>query len=387
MTDAKLTYVGPLLKALNFDRPRPAWWRRLPWPFLAVVAAPTLLAAIYFLLIASPRYVSEAHFIVRTPQQGQPSSLGIALQGVGLTNAPSDTFAVHEYIRSRDSLRELSRRFDLPAILGPSGVDIFSRYPRPWESASQEGLHKGFRRFVTAGYDSTTGISVLRVEAFRARDAQAVAEALLVGGEQLVNRLNERASSDAVAEAAQARDEAQTRLAEANRQLTLFRNRERFIDPARTALESSQLIGGLLATVAALKAERSQLAAEAPSSPQLPTLDTRIAAFERQIAAERAKIAGDAGSLAPRIGAYEELMLNRELADKELAAATAALTNAEQHARRQKLYLDRIVNPSLPDKPTQPKRWLAVLTVFASTLLAYAVGWMLYAGVREHRQD
>ena len=58
-------------------------WRRVPLAFLVVVALPTLVTAIYFLLIASPRYVSEARFIVRAASHEQPSTLGVALQGVG----------------------------------------------------------------------------------------------------------------------------------------------------------------------------------------------------------------------------------------------------------------------------------------------------------------
>ena len=196
MSEPKLTFLGPgpdldrLLGSLRAGRVR-----ALPWPFLLVVVIPTLVAAVYFLLIASPRYVSEARFIVRAPNQAQPSSLGVTLQSAGLAPAQTDAFAVHDYIRSRDGLAELNRRYDVPQMLGGRGGDLFSRYPRPWESRSQEGQHKGFQRFVTVGYDSTTGISTLRVEAFRPDDAQALAEGLLQGGEGLVNRLNRRAAA------------------------------------------------------------------------------------------------------------------------------------------------------------------------------------------------
>lgn len=387
MTETKLNYIGPIPKLLTFERDRPAWWRRIPVAALIVIVLPTLLASIYFLLIASPRYVSETQFIVRQAGQSTPSTIGVALQGIGIAPTQTDAFAVHEYIKSRDALRELSRRYDLPAILGPGGADAFSRWPRPWEDRSNEGLYEGFQRFVTVGYDSTTGISTLRVEAFRARDAQALTEALLAGGEQLVNRMNERSAADAVAQAQQAREEARARLAGAQQQLTAFRNREQILDPTLVARESYQLIGGLQAQVAALRAERAQVASEAPNSPQLPTFDARIRAYEAQIAAERANMAGNSESLAPMISVYEDLALARELADRELTQATAAVIAAEQEARRQKLYLDRVVAPSLPDEPAEPKRWLAILTVLASSLLAYGIGWLIWAGVREHRQD
>lgn len=387
MTDSKLNYIGPMPKMLAFEREAPVWWRRIPVAALLVVALPTFLAVIYYLFIASPRYVSEAQFIVRAQGQGAPSSLGVALQGVGLAPTQTDAFAVHRYITSRDSLRELSRRYEVAEMLAPPGTDAFSRFPRPWEGRSQEALYEGFQRFVTVGYDSSTGISTVRVEAFRPQDARVLTEALLTGGEQLINRMNERAAADAVSQARLSRDEARMRLSAAQQQMTAFRNREQFLDPATAASQGSALIGGLLAEVASLRADRAQLVAEAPSSPQLPIFDARIAAYERQISQEREKLTGDAGSLAPKISVYENLVLNREFADRELAQATAAVISAEQDARRQKLYLDRVVAPSLPDEAAEPQRWLAILTVFATSLLIYGVGWLVYAGVREHRQD
>lgn len=387
MTDSKLNYIGPIPKMLAFERETPPWWRRIPIAALLVVGLPTLLAMIYYLLIASPRYVSETQFVVRSQGQNMPTSLGVALQGVGLAPAQTDAFAVHRYITSRDSLAELSRRYEVAQMLAPAGVDAFSRYPRPWEGRSQESLYKGFQRFVTVGFDSTTGISTVRVEAFRARDAQALNEALLGGGEQLINRMNERSSADAVAQARLARDDARARLSLAQQQLTAFRNREQFIDPEAAATQGSELIGGLLAQVASLRADRAQIASEAANSPQLPVFDSRIRAYESQIAAERQRLAGAADSLAPKISVYEDLALSREFADRELTQATAALISAEQEARRQKLYLDRVVAPSLPDEPSEPRRWLAVLTVFATCVLIYGIGWLVYAGVREHRQD
>jgi capsular polysaccharide transport system permease protein len=386
MTEAKLDYLGPAPKLLTSGKTDTPWWKKLPLGFLIVVALPTLIACIYYLLIASPRYVSEARFVVRSPERMQPSGLGVALQGVGITSGHTDAYAVHEYITSRDGLRDLKRRFDVAGIIGRPGADMFSKYPRPWEGRTEEGLYKALQRFVTVGYDSTTGISTLRVEAFRPADAQALTNALLSGGEGLVNRLNERAASDAISEAAQAEAEARANMAAVQQRLTAFRNREGFIDPSLQAAESSQLIGGLLSTLAQLRAEREQLQAEAPASPQLPAIDGRIAAYERQVAAERGKLAGGTSSLAPSVGTYQDLVLERELADRQLAQATAAVVSARQEARRQNLYLERIVSPNLPDKPTMPRRWLAILTVFTSAMLLYAVGWLVWAGVREHRQ-
>lgn len=360
--------------------------REIPAAFFLVVVLPTLIAAIYYLLIASPRYVSEAKFIVRQANQDQPSALGVTLQSVGLSATQSDAFIVHTFLMSRDGLKFLRTRFNVASAWSLPGADVFSRHPRLWESNSEESWYGGYRRYVEVGYDSTTGVSTLRVQAFRARDAQQITQALLQGGEQLVNNLNQRATSDALAEAELTTAEAEARLLKVQGDLTAFRNRERFIDPAQTAEESSQLIGGLLSRLASLRAERAQTAAASPESPLLAPIDGQIRALAAQVEIERGTIAGGMDSLAPKVGIYEGLVLDRELADRALAAATAAEDRARLEARRQKLYLDRVVEPNLPDEPGRPNRWMAVLSVFATCLLFFGVGWLIWAGVRETRQ-
>ena len=384
MADPKLQYRGNLPTKPVRKRVR---IRRLPLAFLVVVGLPTALAAVYYLLIASPRYVSEAHFVVRSAQVSQPSAVGLALNVAGFSMGMNEAFAVHEYLSSRDSLKEIQKKFDLRAILGRRGADPLSRYPRPWDGKSEEALYKAYLRFLTIGYDSGTGISTIKVEAFTPGEAHALNRALLDSGEALINQLNERASANAVRDAERDRAVAVAAADKAKEALTAFRTSAKFIDPRTEAPENTQIIATLAVTIAQMRAERDQLMAEAPSSPQLPPLNRRIAGLERQISEARARMAGQADSLAPKVGTYEDLLLQREIAERRVTQAEAALLSAQQNATRQKLYLERIVEPSMPDKGTEPRRWRSILTVFASALLAYAIGWLVWAGIREHRQD
>lgn len=386
MTNSKLTYLGSLPKAAGRREPL-GWVKKIPLGFTLVVVAPTALAAAYFLVVASPRYVSESRFVVRAPTKQQPSSLGVALSGVGLSTGMPDSFAVHEYLTSRDGLGDINPVLNVRKMYQRPGIDRLSRLPKPFTDGSFETFYKQFNGYISVGYNSSSGISTLRVEAFTPEDAQRINNELLVGGERLVNRMNARATADAVAEAERLVTQNQVRLAEAQGRLTSFRNQERLIDPARTAQAGSELIGELMLQLATLRAERAQVAADAPNSPQLPLLDSRIAAFSRQAEEEKAKIAGNADSLALKISTYERLALDREFAGKLLASAEASLDSAQQDAQRQRLYLDRIVQPNRPDSPTEPKRWLSVLAVLASTLVAYGIGLLLWAGIRESKTD
>lgn len=388
MADAKIEHVGVgRLPNANSESLK-GRFSRVPKGFLIVVALPTVVALLYFFMLSAPRYVSESRFVVRAPDKPQLSGAAIALQGVGIPSAQTDAFIVHEYISSKDSIVDLKRAgLDVEAIVGRKEGDAFFRYPRIGEGRSAEGLHEALGRFSRVGYDARTGISTLKVQAFRPKDAVELNEALLQAGERLVNRLNERSAKDAVAAAEGAYTEAQEKLASVQALMTDLRNHEGFVDPVVAVTESAELIGTLRTQIAQLVAERDQLKREAPGSPLLASIEGRIQAYEQQVTAERRKLTGGPESLTPSLGRYQTLAAERELAERQLAQATAVLLSSRQDASRQKMYLERVVNPNTPQAATEPLRWRGVFVVFISALLIYFVGWLVWAGVREHRQD
>ena len=124
----------------------------------------------------------------------------------------------------------------------------------------------------------------------------------------------------------------------------------------------------------------------APQSPQLPGLDDRIAAYQREINNQESRVAGQTNSLAPKIAEYERLILERDFMGRVLTSAVSSLETARIEARRKRLYLQRIVNPIAADAPILPRRTRSVLIVFMSLLLAYGAVRLVIAGLREHQQ-
>ena len=71
-------------------------------------------------------------------------------------------------------------------------------------------------------------------------------------------------------------------------------------------------------------------------------------------------------------------------ADKQLGTALADLEPARSDALRKELYLERLAQPSLPDKAMEPRRIRSVFTVFLIGMIAWGVGSLVIAAVREH---
>jgi len=109
-----------------------------------------------------------------------------------------------------------------------------------------------------------------------------------------------------------------------------------------------------------------------------------VDAIKRQIELQRLQVAGDATGLADKIERYERLLLEDEFAIRALAQATLSLESARIEARRQQLFLERVVEPGLPDEAIMPRRWSMIGTVFGFNIIGGLVIFLLVTGVREH---
>ena len=156
------------------------------------------------------------------------------------------------------------------------------------------------------------------------------------------------------------------------------------LDPKSASSGPIDLLAQMNTQLASAKAQLAQVMKSSPNSPQIPLFQTRIAALEKLIVEERAKITGDSNSVATALGEYERLEVQRELAEKQLASAFTSLEAARLEAQRQQLYLETIAQPNLADYPLYPQRIVSFATVVAACLVAYGITWLLVAGVREH---
>ena len=350
----------------------------------AIVGLPTLVAGVYYFAIASNLYLSEAKFIVRSPKQVQTSTLGALLQTTGLGRAADDTSAVQDFIMSRDAVRRLEQQDDLRAILGRPQGDLVARFPGILARTDFEALFRRYEYFVSVETDTSTGVTSLDVKAFRPKDAQKIASALLTYSEQLINELNDRSRRDALDTAEREVDRAQEQIAHIQSELTTYRVQQKMLDPKTTSAGVLELIGQMNATLATARTHLAELLKDSPNSPQIPLVKTRIASLEQLIAEERAKLSGENNSVVTALTEYERLTLERELAEKALASAFTSLEAARLEAQRQQLYLEPIAQPNLPDYPLYPKRIASFTMVLVSCLVAYGIVWLLVVSAREH---
>jgi capsular polysaccharide transport system permease protein len=359
--------------------------RRVDRIFVATVLLPTASALLYFGLIASDVYISESRFVVRSPQRQSQTGLSALLQGTGFARAQDDTYSVTDYALSRDALRELDRRLNVRAAYSSPEIDRLQRFPQLDGDASFEALHRHYQKHVAVQYDSVSSITVLTVRAFTAKDARDVNELLLVMGEQLVNNMNDRSRQDLIQVASNEVALAEDKVRQAALALSTFRTDRSVFNPTQQSVLQLQAVGKIQEELLQAEAQLAEMRRLSPSNPQVASMTARVETLRQSVQRESAKVTGSgAGSLAAKAPAFERLTLEKEFADRQLASALGSLELARNEAQRKQLYLERLVQPNLPDVAVEPRRIRSILVVLVIGLISWGVVSLIVAGIREH---
>lgn len=356
-------------------------------PLLLVVGLPTLIAAIYYGLIASDLYYTETRISVRSSGQGTaPSLMSSAMGGIQLGSASIEADSIAEFASSHDAVRQLQEQLDLRSIFTRDEGDFLSRLS---SDASFEDLVKHYQKRVQVVYDQASGIISIGAKTYRPSDSRNILVALNEISEQLVNAFNKRAEEDALRIARSEVERAEARMADVRSELLRFRLSNQELDP-------EQRSGGILAIISQLEAEYARVASEIgesiaymnPDSMQITALRNRLQAIEKQIRAEEERLTGSGGEgdrrYANVLNDYEMLMLERELAHQEYTSAITSLESARIEAQRQQVYLVPIVQPHEAEAALYPRRLENIALVFLASVLVFLVGRLIITGIHDH---
>jgi capsular polysaccharide transport system permease protein len=382
-------YLETTIESLGDVEKPPSLWkrisRRFPIIFIFTVLVPTVLACLYYGLIASDVYISESRFVVRNPQrQSVTAGLGALLQGTGFSRSQDDTYSVHDFILSRDALHELDQEMRVRDAFGSNGVDFINRFPGPVADDSFEAFYRHYRKYVDIEYDTVSSISILYVRAYTAKDARDINDLLLKMGERLVNNLNDRSRQDLIEVAKREVAEAEERDKTAAVALSSYRGSQLVFDPDRQSGLQLQGVAKLQGELLDAEAELAQLRLLSPSNPQIPSLKSRVENLRKTVEAESSKVVGANSSFSVKAPAYDRLLLEKTFADRQLATTLASLEVARNEANRKQLYLERLVQPNLPDTAAEPRRVRNIFTVLLLGIIFWGVSSLVVASIKEH---
>lgn len=359
----------------DFLRRNPLW--------LAALAL-MLLFALYWSALAARRYVSEAHVVVDAVQL--PNSIPAPDFSAALTgaNPPRDILLLRDYLLSTDMLAKLDARLNLRAHYSESS-DPFSRLL--YKDGPFEWFLRHYRSRVSVEYDDTAGVLVILAQAYTPQMAHDIARALVEDGERFMNELAQKLAREQVAFAEREVAASGKRMAQSRQVLLAFQNAQGLVSPGGTVGDISAVVGRLEGERSDLQARRGALEAYlAPAAPDLVQVNEQIRAVDKQLGAQRARLASTTGKTLNRVAEeYDRLAFEASFQLTVYNTAITALERARLDAMRMLKKVSLLQQPTMPQYSAEPGRLYYSALFVLGTLLLTGILSLLIAVIREHR--
>jgi capsular polysaccharide transport system permease protein len=351
--------------------------------FFLLVVFPSIYANWYLHTKAADQYATQLAFTIQSNDAPQVSSIIDVFTG-GAGSTADDAQILSGFIESQNLVQTLDAKLDLRAI--------YNKAPGDWyfslgEDRSIEELVDYWHSMVLVAFDA--GIVEVEVRAFEPLDAQIIAAAVLEESTKLINRLSNEAREDALRDARDYLAETRQRLRDVRLLIGELRSKDQIVDPTIDVTAAMSRVSELQAilTEEQLRLDQLQEFAAAGDS-RIVVAERRIRSLETLIVEERSKIASDGtggDTLSTSVGRFEELAVDRELAEQGYAIALASYENAKAEARRQQRYLTAHIAPTLSQEAQYPERYILGGILIAFLFMGWVVLVMIAYNIKDRR--
>ena len=353
---------------------------------LKIATIVSLVAILYWGMIASDRYVSEAHIMIQKTNvaTGISMDLTAVLAGVSSSNR-SDQLLLRDHLLSVDMLKKIDDKLNLRAHYSGSSIDLFSRMLS--RDSYMEVFHKYYLSMVSVELDNYSGLLVIKSQAFEPNMAYEIAHMMVVEGERYMNTLSRELALEHVDFLQNQIDNMGEKALSARKALLEYQNLKGLISPKHMAQSLSEIIYKLEGELSELKAKKNTaMGYMNPMAPEVVALDYQISAIEKQILQEKSRLVSQNGdTLNVIVEEYQRLEMTAELAQNSYKTALIALEQGRVEAARNLKKVSVLQMPTTPQYPEQPRRLYNISVFILFTLLITGVVKMLAAIVRDHQ--
>ena len=351
----------------------------------SVAALAIIGAIIYWGLVASDRYASEAVVVIERTNMaaGVTMDIGTLISGVAGGNR-SDQLQLRAHLLSIDMLNNLDAKLNLREHYSNTGRDLLSRM---WgRDRDQELFHEHFLSRTSVELDEYSGVLLIKAQAYDAKMAKAIADLLVAEGEHYMNELGHAMARDQVSFLEKQVAEMGEKTLQARQELLAFQNKKGMLSPQAMAEALQGTINRLEAQATELKARRASLLGYlSPEAPGIVDLNLQIQATERQIAEEQARLTSPKGkTLNIAVEEFQRLELAAKFAQDVYQTALVALEKGRIEALRTLKKVSVLQAPSLPQYPREPRRIYNIVVFIIAALILAGILHMLAAIIRDH---
>ena len=345
-----------------------------------------LLAGMYWGLVASDRYVSEAHVIIQQTDMAmvQPMDLSSLF---GMSNAPNraDQLLLRDHLLSVDMLLKLDEKLGLREHYSDRRRDPISRM---WSTdLSQEWFYRYYLSRVSVEFDEYAGVLVIRSEAFSPEKAYAISSMLTEEGERYMNVVAHRLAQDQVSFIEKQVGQIGERVMQARQAVLAYQNERNLASPQGTAENVFAIINQLEGQLTTLKTQRDALLGYLnPRNPSVVELNLQIGAVKKQIGQEQARLtSSERQTLNRAVEEFQRLQMNAEFAQDMYKTSLAALEKGRVDAVRTLKMVSVLQSPTHPQYPMEPRRIYNTALFIVLTFMMAGIVSLFSSVIRDHR--
>lgn len=350
----------------------------------ALVLLASLLVTLYYSVIASPRYVSQAQFVVKQATSNEMPIIGLAAIG---TASPStrDALILQEYIQSTEMAVALDEQLQLKSHYQQTSWDLLSRLSA---DSTQEEFVEFYQKHITVTYNEMSEILHVEVQSFDAEYSLKLAQAVLATSERFINSLGENMANQQMKYAQNEVQRAYKELKLQQIQLLKFQDENILFNPEIQSAALVEAINQLESSIIVQKTELKSLQAYMRSdTAQIKSKQFQIKALEQQLSEEKLKLTSQDQNALNKVNVdFKDLELNSLLAADLYKSALASLELIRAEAFKKLKHLLVVEHPRLAQQDKYPQRLYSIFTWFIALILIYLVGRLIASVIKEHKE-
>lgn len=350
--------------------------------FLWVVAC-FIIAAFYFCVIASDRYVSRAELVVKQADQIKMLPDTLSMLGLGGSNH-EDVLLIQDYLKSPDLLDKLDKQLGLKAHYQGHKIDYFSRLPT---NVSREDFLKYYREHLALRLDDLSGVLTIELQAFDPVYGQRVVGLMLKESEGFINKLGHQVALEQLSFVEKEVDRAYQRVQNEKAKVLEFQNNHHLISPESTSSARLGVVSQIEAQLAQQQAQLKQLQSYMKvTAPAVVSVQARVDALTEQLAQEQRRLTGtDKDAMNEVTARYMDVQTQATLAADLYKSGLISLEQARVEAYRKLKHLLVVSQPTLAEDAEYPRRLYNLATIGVLLCLLYGLVVMGVATLREHQ--
>lgn len=350
----------------------------------ALVIIASLMIVFYYTILASPRYVSHIQFVVKQASSNELPIAGLAAIGA---SSPSmrDALILKEYIISSEMAAALNKKINLKEHYESDKWDFISRLHL---NSTQEEYVAYYKKHIDVIYDEMSEIIKIEVQSFDKNYSLTVANTLMEISEEFINQLGQKMAQQQIDFAKKEVNRAYAIVKNNQTSLVEFQNKHQLFNPEFQSTALLEAINQLEAQVISHQTELKSLQAYMqPNSSEIKAKEYKLSALKQQLAQERKKLINQDNESLNKVNLdFKEIELNGLLGIDLYKSALTALELIRTDSLTKLKHLLIVEYPKVAEEDTYPRRLYSIFTWFAFLLIAYFIGRLIIAVIKDHRE-